>query len=169
MDIYEAIENRYSVRSYQDRQIEQAKLERVLDAGRMAPSARNAQDWKFIIVQERDLRESIAKAAEQPFLARAPVILAVVATDPERRMECGVLSGPVDCAMAIDHMTLAAVSEGLGTCWIGHFNQDACCKLLDVPPTAVIIELLAMGYPGDKPALKSRKPINDVACYEKFA
>jgi len=169
MDIYEAIEKRYSVRSYQDRQIEQDKLDRVLNAGRMAPSARNAQNWKFIVVRDRDLREAIAKAAEQPFLAEAPVILAVVSTDPERRMKCGVPSGPVDCAIAIDHMTLSAVAEGLGTCWIGHFDQDACCKLLDVPSTGEIIELLTMGYPVSKPKAKSRKPVSEVVCYEKFA
>jgi nitroreductase len=169
MDIYEAIKNRYSVRSYQDREIEQDKLDRILDTGRIAPSARNAQNWKFIVVRDADLREAIAQGAEQPFLAQAPVILAVASTDPERRMACGVLSGPVDCAIAIDHITLAAVAEGLGTCWIGHFDQDACCRILDVPPTAVIIELLAMGYPGDKPKGKSRKPIDDVVCYDKFA
>jgi nitroreductase len=78
----------------------------------------------------------------------------------------------VDCAIAIDHMTLAAVAEGLGTCWIGHFDQDACRKVLGVPASAVIIELLPLGYPApgaEAPKTKPRKPMNQVVCYERFS
>ncbi len=169
MDVYEAMEKRYSVRSYQDREVEQEVLERVLNAGRIAPSATNAQDWKFVVAQSGELIAALAKAADQPFLAEAPVIVAAVATNPDRLMHCGVASGPVDCAIALDHMTLAAVAEGLGTCWIGHFDQDACCELLGVPPTGRIIELLALGYPADSPKQKSRKPLGEVVSYDAFA
>jgi len=168
MDIYEAIKERRSVRSYQDRCVEEDKLQRILDAGRLAPSARNAQAWKFVVARDAELRSAIAAAAEQPFLAEAPVIIAVVSTEPERVMYCGIPAGPVDCAIAMDHMTLAAVAEGLGTCWIGHLDQEACCQLLAVPPTAEIIELLAMGYPGDSPKSKVRKPLEKITCWEKF-
>ena len=169
MDVYEAMEKRYSVRSYQDREVEQEALERVLNAGRIAPSATNAQDWKFVVAQSGELIAALAKAADQPFLAEAPVIVAAVATNPDRLMHCGVASGPVDCAIALDHMTLAAVAEGLGTCWIGHFDQDACCELLGVPPTGRIIELLTLGYPADSPKQKSRKPLGEVVSYDTFA
>lgn len=169
MDVYEAMEKRYSVRSYQDREVEQEALERVLNAGRIAPSATNAQEWKFVVAQSGELISALAKAADQPFLAEAPVIVAAVATNPDRLMHCGVASGPVDCAIALDHMTLAAVAEGLGTCWIGHFDQDACCELLGVPPTGRIIELLALGHPADSPKQKSRKPLGEVVSYDTFA
>ncbi len=169
MDVYEAMEKRYSVRSYQDREVEQEALERVLNAGRIAPSATNAQDWKFVVAQSGELIAALAKAADQPFLAEAPVIVAAVATNPDRLMHCGVASGPVDCAIALDHMTLAAVAEGLGTCWIGHFDQDACCELLGVPPTGRIIELRTLGYPADSPKQKSRKPLGEVVSYDTFA
>lgn len=169
MDVYEAIRRRCSVRAYLDRAVEDDRLRRVLDAGRLAPSARNGQNWKFVAVRDGELRRAIADAAEQPFLRNAPVIIAVVSTEPDRLMKCGVPAGPVDCAIAIDHMTLAAVAEGLGTCWIGRFDQDACCELLDVPVGAQIIELLAMGYPAATVPEKSRKPLDEVVCYERFA
>ena len=169
MDVYEAIEQRYSVRSYESRRVEDDTLERILDAGRLAPSARNNQDWKFIVVRQSQLRSSLAEAAEQPFLASAPVILAVVDTGRGHVMSCGVPSGPVNCAIAIDHMTLAATAEGLGTCWIGHFDQDQCRRILGVPPEHVIIELLPIGYPASAAAKKVRKPVEEVVVHETFS
>jgi len=169
MDVYEAIEKRYSVRSYEDRPVEAEKLQRVLNAGRLAPSARNLQDWKFVVVQDGQVRSRLAQAAGQAFLGTAPVVIAVVTLVPERTMYCGIPAGPVDCAIAIDHMTLAAVAEGLGTCWIGHFDQDACCKILQVPPSAKIVEMLALGSPAGKAGRKSRKPLDEVVCHDRFS
>lgn len=168
MDVYEAITKRYSVRAYEDRPVEEDKLQRILDAGRLAPSARNLQAWKFVIARDEQLRAALAKAADQSFLAEAPIIIAVVSIEPDRKMYCGIAAGPVDCAIAIDHMTLAAVAEGLGTCWIGHFDQDACCELLAVPPKAKIIELLALGYPAAAAPPKKRKAISEVVSYDSF-
>ena len=170
MDVYQAIEKRCSVRSYLRKPVEEDKLNRVLEAGRLSPSARNDQERKFIVVRDARRRVQLADAAGQAFIGDAPVIIAVVSTNPGRILHCGVPAGPVDCAIAIDHITLAATAEGLGTCWIGHFEQDACRKVLNVPPAAQIIELLALGYPGkqsDKP--KNRKPIDEVVCYETYS
>jgi nitroreductase len=170
MDIYEAIRSRYSVRAYQKRPVEEDKLTRVLDAGRIAPSARNTQPWKFVVVRDESRRGALAELSGQPFLAEAPVVIAVVGTSPGRVMFCDVPADPVDCAIAIDHMTLAAVAEGLGTCWIGHFPQDQCREFLLVPATAKIVELLALGYPASKPPkTRSRKSLPEVVCYEKFS
>jgi nitroreductase len=169
MDLYEAIRNRRSIRAYQHRPVEEDKLSRVLEAGRLSPSARNTQARKFVVVRDEELRKALAEAAEQAFIAHAPVVVAVVSLEPDRMMHCGVPSGPVDCAIAIDHMTLAATAEGLGTCWIGHFDQDACCEILDVPPGAKIIELMVLGYPAEEPKARPRKKPEEVYCYEKFS
>ena len=169
MDIYEAIEKRYSVRTYQDRAVEEEKLARVLNAGRLAPSGRNRQEWKFVVVRDAEVRQAIGEAAEQDWVAKAPVIIAVVGMNPDRIMFCDVPADPVDCAIAIDHMTLAAVAEGLGSCWVGHFAQDACCEILDVPATGKTVELLALGYPADEAPAKKRKALEEVVCYERFA
>ncbi len=169
MDVYDAISERYSVRTYENRPIGQDKLKRVLDAARTAPSASNRQEWKFIVVRDPDLRAEIAKAAGQPFLKEAPAIIAIVGLTPDAKMRCGVPTDPVDCAIAIDHITLAAVAEGLGTCWIGSFDQDACRKVLGVPETAWIIELLPIGYPAGPPKTeKPRKDFDSVVCWDKF-
>jgi len=169
MDVYEAIERRFSVRAYEDRAVEEDKLQRILEAGRSAPSANNRQEWKFVVVRDAQLRVSLGEAAGQPFVGSAPIVIAVVATETSKVMFCGVPAAPVDCAIAIDHMTLAAVAEGLGTCWIGHFDQNACRKLLDVPESATIIELLPIGYPAAAAGSKSRKPLSQVVAYDKFA
>lgn len=169
MDVYEAIKKRCSVRAYEDRPIEDDKLQRILDAGRHAPSGNNRQEWKFVVVRDEKLRSGLAKAADQAFVGQAPVVIAVVGLNPERVMACDIPADPVDCAIAIDHMTLAAVAEGLGTCWIGHFDQDASRKLLGVPPSAKIIELLPMGYPAGGPKPKKRKDLGEVVCYDKFS
>lgn len=168
MDVYEAIEKRCSVRAYQAREVQEDTLLRVLNAGRLAPSARNLQTWKFVVVRDPEVRARLAEAAEQPFVGEAPVVVAVVALDPDSTMFCGIPRGPVDCAIAIDHMTLAAVTEGLGTCWIGHFAQDACKAILNVPESAKIIEMMVLGYPASPGGAKSRKPLEEIVCYDRF-
>ena len=168
MELYEAIEKRRSVRKYQGQAIEDDKLRRVLDAGRQAPSANNLQDWKFVVVQDQVTLAKLAQAAEQPWLAEVPAIIAAVGTNG-RAMLCDVPAAPVDCAIALDHMTLAAAAEGLGTCWIGHFHQDDCKEILDVPAEAKIIEMLTIGYPaGLSKTDKPRKSFDEVVCFEKF-
>ena len=169
MDLYEAIEKRRSVRAYRDTPVEEDKLRRVLTAGRLSPSARNRQERKFVVVQDADRRRAVAAAADQPWLAQAPVIVVVVGVTPEAVMHCTVPTDPVDCAIAIDHMSLAAVAEGLGTCWIGHFDQDACRRVLGVPSGAKIIELLPIGYPADNPPARPRRPIEEIVCPETFS
>jgi nitroreductase len=169
MDVYEAIEKRFSVRSYEDRPVDADPLERILTAGRMAPSARNLQDMKIVVVRDAAIRSALAAAAEQPFIAQAPVVLAVVCLDPDRKMFCGVPNGPVDCAIVIDHMTLAATAEGLGTCWIGHFDQTKCREILHVPASAQIIELLPIGYPAVEAGEKKRRPLDELICQDRFS
>ena len=168
MDLYEAIRRRCSIRSYRDQAVEEDKLLRVLEAGRLAPSAQNLQEYRFVVVREAALRNALAQAAGQPFLAKAPVIIAVVSFAPDRLMHCGIPAGPVDCAIAIDHMALAATAEGLGSCWIGHFDQAACRRLLNVPAGAKIIDMLTMGYPASEGAAKKRKDVSEIVSYERM-
>ncbi len=168
MELYEAIEKRCSVRKFDPRPVEDEKLQRVLDAGRKAPSARNLQEWKFIVIRNPEVHSKIVAATEQAWMQAAPVIIAVVGRS-DKGMCCGVPTAPVDCAIAIDHMVLAAVSEGLGTCWIGHFKQAECKKILGVPDSATIIEMLTVGYPaGSQTVEKLRKDFDEVVCYDQF-
>ena len=122
MNVLDAIKLRRSIRSYQDKPIEEEKLLRVLEAGRLAPSAKNMQEWRYVIVKDKDLRKRVAVAANnQYFLAEAPVIIVGCATMADYVLTCGQPAHTVDVSISMDHMTLQAVEEGLATCWIGAF------------------------------------------------
>jgi len=169
MDVYEAIETRRSVRSFANRAVEDDKLQRILNAARLAPSAKNRQEWRFIVVRDDGLRKAVADAAEQPFLAEAPIIVAGISTEPTHVMTCGIPSAPVDCAIALEHIALAAAAEGLGTCWIGHFYQDKAREILHVPESMQIIELMPLGYPASPAGPpRPRKALEKIVSYDGF-
>lgn len=169
MELKEVIKKRQSVRDYEDKPVPEEKLLRVLEAARLAPSASNRQRWKFIVVREGKRRAELARAAGgQAHLAKAPVIIAAVATMPEYVMRCGVPAYAVDLAIAVDHMTLAAVDEGLGTCWIGAFSQEEARDILNVPEHYRIVTLLPLGFPRQPGRPKVRKSLDEIVCYETF-
>jgi nitroreductase len=170
MSVYETIKTRRSVRAYQDKPVPEESLTRILDAARLAPSGHNRQPWKFVVVTDPETREKLSVAAkDQMFVAEAPVVIAAVGLDPERIMSCDIPADPVDVAIAIDHMTLVAVEEGLGTCWIGAFFQDPVREILGIPDKYKVVELLTLGYPADEPRPKARKPLEAIVCQEKFS
>jgi len=170
MDVYEAIRTRKSVRSYEDRPVEPEKLRRVLEAARLAPSARNDQEWRFVVVTDPEKRKRLAgEASGQHFIAEAPVVIAACAETDGRVMRCGQKSYPIDVAIAIDHLTLAATAEGLGTCWIGSFDPEAVRRILGIPRSVEVVELLPLGYPRDpKPVAKSRLPFDAIVRFERW-
>lgn len=169
MELKEIIEKRESVRSYQDNPVPESKLKKVLGAARLAPSASNKQPWKFIVVREKKRRQELAEAANrQTFVGEAAIVIAAVATRPEHIMSCGVPSYPVDLAIALDHMTLAAVDEGLGTCWIGAFSQEKVKEILNIPEKYRVVALLPLGFPRQKRKMKMRKSLEEIVCYETF-
>ena len=170
MEFYDTIEKRRSVRSFRDESINEDSLKKILEAARTAPSANNAQDYKFVVVRNADKRQALAMAAmEQSFIAEAPILIAAVALNPNYMMENEVPAYAVDLAIAIDHMTLAAVQEDLGTCWIGAFDQDKVRRILNVPSDYKVVALLPLGVPRDEAGVKSRKRLIDLTCEEQFS
>jgi nitroreductase len=170
MDIYEAIRTRKSVRKFLDKQVEEEKLNRVLEAGRLAPSARNLQEWRYLVVRDDELRKGLIDAAAgQSFVGQAPVVLVCCAETDGHVMRCGERCYPIDLAISVDHMTLAAAAEGLGTCWIGAFYQDQVKHLLGIPEDIRVVALLPLGYPVDpKPIKKSRMSPEEFVRYERW-
>ena len=169
MNVFDAIKNRRSVRDFKPDPVPEEKLNKVLEAARLAPSAHNAQDWKFIVVRDETKRKKLAKvAANQSFVGEAPVIIVAVATNPEAVMSCGVPSYAVNLAIAVEHMALQAVEEGLGTCWIGAFSQNKVKEILGIPKEYKVVALLPLGFPADSPREKVRKRLEEIVCYEKF-
>jgi nitroreductase len=169
MELMEAIKRRRSVRSYQDKAVEEEKLLRVLEAGRLAPSAKNMQDWRFIVVKDPGLRLKLAEAAKNPaFVGQAPVVIVACGTS-DYVMTCGQLTYPIDVSIAVDHMTLAAVEEGLGTCWIGAFYEDKVKEILEIPQSIRVVALLPLGYPAQPPSKPTpRKNLKEIVAYDKW-
>ena len=170
MDVMEAIRKRCSVRSYQDRAVEMEKLEGILEAARLAPSASNRQEWRFIVVQDKNIRQRLMQAAKgQAFVGQAPVVIACCATTDNHVMTCGQMCYPIDVAIAIEHMALKATEEGLGTCWVGAFYEDKVREILGIPQDIRVVELLALGYPA-KPSSnrKDRLSIEEIVMHDRW-
>jgi len=170
MDVYTAIAARKSVRAFQDREVPEELLLRLLEAVRLAPSACNFQEWRFVVVSNPETRKRLAIAANrQMFIGEAPVLIVCCAETDGHVMACGQQCYPIDVAIAIDHLTLCAAAEGLGTCWIGAFDEGKVKEILDIPKGIRVVELLPLGYPRDpSPVKKFRFPLEKIVKYEQW-
>jgi nitroreductase len=170
MDVFEAIAARKSVRVFLDKPVGDDILERILDAARCAPSARNAQEWRFVVVRDRAVRERIAaEAARQPFIGTAGILLACCAAADGRIMRCGQPAYPIDVAIAMDHLSLAAAALGLGTCWIGSFDEAVVRQILGIDPGVRVVQLMPLGWPADpSPVPKSRLRLEEIVRRERW-
>lgn len=165
MEVYEAIKKRRSIREYETREVEREKLKRVLNAARLAPSAKNIQPWRVIVVEDKGLREELAKAAYgQKYLSQAPYVIVICVNEKECYQEHGdyMTSFAVDGAIFTDHLTLAACAEGLGTCWIAKFNERKIKELLKVPEPYRIVVMTPLGYPAEEGRDKGRKALSEI-------
>jgi nitroreductase len=150
--------------------VEEEKLLRILDAGRLSPSASNRQERRFVIIKDAKTRKLLCEAARnQTFVAEAPVVIAACSVESEYVMACGQLAYPIDTAIAVDHMTLQAVEEGLGTCWIGAFDEKKVKQILNIPENVRVVALLPLGYPCDIPDAKLRKGLAEIVMWEKWS
>lgn len=163
MDVLEAIRSRRSIRSYLPRPVEEEKLTQVLEAARLAPSANNRQDWKFIVVRDAARRQKlVVPCNNQTFIADAPIVIVACTTDAKRTMRSGYQCAAVDVSIAVDHLTLAATALGLGTCWIGAFDAKKVAAVLDLPPEVVPVHVLPLGYPAETPDPRPRKGLSEI-------
>lgn len=168
MTVFEAIKDRYSCRAYQDRPIEKEKLEQLFEAARLAPSAKNLQDWRFVAVTDKKSKRLLAGAANnQKFIENAGVIIVACSVSNEV-MRCGQAVGPIDVAIALEHIALQATELGLATCWIGSFYLEKIRQIVGIPDDIAIIELMAVGYPADKQSQPNRESIEKIVCYENW-
>jgi len=169
MEVFTAIRERRSVRAYKDTDVEEEKLKKVLDAARLAPSANNRQEWKFIVVRNRDTRVKLAHAAlGQSFVAQAPVVIVACATETSHVMTCGQNAYTVDVSIACAYMILQAFELGLGTCWLGAFKEDEVKHILKIPRNVRVVTMTPLGYPDQPPSMKKRKSLNQIVCLERY-
>jgi nitroreductase len=171
MDVFEAIRTRESVRSYQDRLVPTEVLEKILEAGRTAPSARNIQPWHFVVVTDQQRRTALSTGKYAKFLQNTPVVIAGLG-DREASPEWHV----VDVTIAMENMVLAATAEGLGTCWIGSFHESEVKAALNIPEKWEVVAMLALGYQKERmdlaraitKRLHKRKMLSEITSYESF-
>lgn len=169
MGVMDAIRRRKSIRAFLPKPVEDEKLEAVLEAGRLAPSAHNRQEWRYIIVRDAALRAKVGEAANnQKHVAEAPVIIVGCAETDGHLMKCGEPCYTIDVAISMDHMSLAAAELGLGTCWIGAFDQPAVKKILGIPESVRVVQLMPLGYPAIDPAPKPRITMNEMVKYDRW-
>ena len=171
MSVLDIIRSRKSIRRYRKDPIPEDVFLRVLEAARLAPSGKNLQPWKFIVTREEGMKKSLAEASRgQLFMARAPVILAACGCPEMSYPKQGnyMKSWPIDVTIALQHLMLQAEEEGLGTCWIGAFEETEVKALLDVPADWRVLALTPLGYPDQIPKDRGRRPLSEIVSYEKF-
>lgn len=169
MEASDCMINRRSVRDFQTKEVSWEYISRIMDAGRVAPSAGNLQNWKFIVVQDEGKRQFVAEACvNQQWMARAPVQMVIVGEPEKARRFYGDrgadLYTPQNCAAAAQNMILEATNLGLGSCWVGAFEEVALRKIFGMPEEAVPYVVLAIGYPRSKPEEPAKFPLENL-CY----
>ncbi|MFC1453236.1 nitroreductase family protein [Verrucomicrobiota bacterium] len=167
MDFDQVVKTRRSVRRYSQDPIPDDVLRRVLEGARMAPSANNVQPWHFIVVRGEAKRRELAElAGGQSFVGDAPVVIVCCGKRyTDRYSWIGDNMYLVDCTIAIDHLTLTARNEGLGTCWIGAFDHDGVKRAVQVPAGYDVIMLMPVGYSASADAFRettSRRALEDI-------
>jgi len=171
MDVFEAIQERRSIRSYTDKPVEREKIEKILEAGRLAPSARNSEPWHFIVVTNAEKRKALSKGLYAKFVSHAPLVI-VACGDKKASADWYA----VDVSLAVENMILTAINEGLGTCCVGSFSEKDIMEILKIPDNYEVIVMLVIGYAREKLDLsskllhlvRSRKTISEVASEETF-
>ena len=168
MDFWTVLKTRRSIRAYCDRPVAEDLLQKVLEAARLAPSTFNLQPWRFIVVTDPATRAQLAKLAQdQEFVAKAPVVIVCLGKHYDQAYNwMGDKMFLLDVAIAVDHLTLAARAEGLGTCWIGAFPNDSMKQLLAVPPGFDVVALTPLGFPAAEElfsAQTERLPMEQIA------
>ncbi len=171
MHVKQAINNRYSERTYKPDKPSAEEVYELLDAGRLAPSACNKQPWKFIVVSEADNLKKIAETYPREWFAKVPMLIVICGEHAEawkRTATDNKDHTDIDVAIAVDHITLRAVELGLATCWICAFNPNEIAKILKLPIGTEPVAILSVGYPNGKIPEKKRKNLDEIVYSEEY-
>jgi nitroreductase len=170
MEFTELIRSRYSVRAYRPDPVEDEKLQAVLEAVRLAPTAANRQPFQVVILRTAGREAEIGQIYPRPWFVQAPLVIAVcaVASQAWVRESDQFNARMIDAAIVADHLILAAANLGLGTCWIAAFNVEAARRVLRLPEDVEAAIFTPLGYPADQPQEKIRKPLSELVRYEHW-
>ncbi len=173
MDVFEAIEKRRSIRAFKSQDVAAETVMKLVNAARQAPSAGNIQPWHFIVVTKPEIKRELSKAAlDQEFVENAPVVIVVCADGLQSSRRYGERGKTLYCiqdtAAAIQNLHLAACSVGLGSCWVGSFDEEKVRAALHVPAGVRPVALVPIGYASEEPQARRRKPLSEILHYESF-
>lgn len=161
MSLLDVIFSRRSVRRYKSAPVPDEVLHNILEAGRLAPSADNAQPWHFIVVTDSKIKHELSKGPWRRFIKDSAFTI----------VGCGYKRdkwSTVDVAIALENMVLAAEAQGVGSCWIGAFEEEDVKELLDIPDDLKVVALVSFGYPAEKPSSQGKKSLKEIIHYNKF-
>lgn len=181
MEIMKEILDRRSIRKYQDKEISREDILTVLEAGRLAPSGSNTQPWRFVVVTAQDTKEKIVQADHnQKWMLEAPVFIVCVADVScripksegllmDEEETCHELKQIIrDTAIAIENLLLQATHQGLATCWTGWYEQKEMKAALNIPDDKYVVGVITLGYAAENPAMRKRKELNEIVCFEQW-
>jgi len=166
MEFFELINKRYSVRAYQSKPVEKEKLQKVLEAANLAPTAANKQPFRFIVIYTRGRESELKRIYSREWFCSAPIVICACAVVSEAwaRMD-GKNYADVDTTIALDHLILAAADQGLGTCWVAAFNPSAAREILRLSKDEEPVAFTPLGYPADELRPKKRKALSNIVRY----
>lgn len=170
MKFLDLVKSRYSVRAYKPDPVEKEKLDYILEAVRLAPTASNRQAFQLIVIETAGCQEELAKIYQRPFFTQAPLVICVcnIHAKAWTRNHDNANYGRVDATIVMDHLILAAAEQGLGTCWIAAFDPLATKEFLRLPDGVEPVALTTLGYPDDTPGPKTRKPLSELVRYGRW-
>ncbi|MDD5503292.1 MAG: nitroreductase family protein [Candidatus Thermoplasmatota archaeon] len=180
MEFFDVISTRRSVRGYKDAPVEEEKIVKCLETARLAPSWKNGQCWNLIVVRDKEKIKAMAHPIVNPWLPQAPCVI-VACADPKKSGERdGRQYYLVDTGIAMEHLVLAAAAQGLGTCWIGIYDEAKIKEMLQIPEEMRVVALTPLGYPDEENNLRvritkgliekfsPRRKLEETAFFEKF-
>jgi nitroreductase len=163
MEFQELIRRRYSVREYLPAPVSEEALERILEAGRLAPTAANRQPFRIVVLSTAGRHEALGRVYGRPWFLQAPIVICVCGVPEEAWVrKDGRSHLDVDAAIVMDHMILAATDEGLGTCWIANFDIAAAREVFELRAGEVPLLLTTLGHAADRPKLKERRSLESL-------
>ena len=169
MEYFELIQKRYSVRAYKPDPVEEEKLQQVLEAARLAPTAANRQPFQIIVIHTEGQKTDLNRIYQRDWFVQAPLLICAVGvpriswvrSDNRRYLD-------VDVAIVMDHLILAAANLGLGTCWVAAFDVAVVRQILNLPGEVEPLIFTPLGYPADQPEMKERKSLSELVRYEHW-
>ena len=173
MDIFKVFRDRRSIRKFKETPVALEKIEQILDSARLAPSWKNMQCWRFLVLTEADKREKILAAFPddnpgKKAIAAAPVVIVVCGNPDESDVENGIEYFVADVAIAFEHLCLAAHALGLGTCWMGWYDEKVIKLALGIPDSIRVVGITPLGYPDQEPKPRPRKALAEIAFFEQW-